>query len=179
MPMLVKVLLSFTLLLGFGDGYAADLCDQKKDSGDGVPAAYYIHECKGMRALNQKDAKAAEFHFRQALSQPLHEAPNYELKVELAEALCLLGRREEARREISEFMCMAAADLGEVQCETKEGRPNPALSPSCYAVCVGYGSGLSSEGRNELLTRRFRAKKVLASCAGPNKSMQPTPFGRR
>jgi hypothetical protein len=150
----------------------ADPCDSKKDSGDGVPAAYYIHECKGKRALARKDAKTAAFHFRQALAVSIFEAPNYRLKVELAQALCLLGERNEAERNIDEFMCMASVDLGESECYTKDGNRNPSLSDACFSVCEGFGSSLNPKGRAAVESHRALAQQVLGICGRPNNTVE-------
>ncbi len=91
---------------------ASPQCDILPASGDGVPAAYYQAECKGKAALQARDYKAAESFFRQALSETIFEAPNYELKAELGLSLCRQAKKAEGRRELREFVCMAEAELG-------------------------------------------------------------------
>lgn len=147
---------------------AAD-CGVAKDRGDGVPVEYHVEECLGNQALAKGNGSLAEKHFRKALAVPIFEAPNYELKVELAEALCLQGRRSAARREVNEFQCMASVELGEMGCPTSS-----SVSASCAAMCEGSGSSLSEAGRTSLRARKLKAQTVLGGCRGPNRSIERT-----
>ena len=160
----------FTLLIG-SIASATD-CASLKDSGDGVPAKYYMQECWGNRALEARNGKLAEEHFRKALAIQLFEAPNYILKVELAESLCLQGRIQDAQRELQEFQCMSRIDLGQTQCPVKQ--VTGVISKACAALCEGTGSGLSATGRSALVARAQRAARVLEKCGAPNQSLHRT-----
>ena len=159
---------TFFALIVMSTSAFADPCDSGKNSVDGVPAAYSMHECKGNRALAQQDAKSAAFHFRKALSVSFVEAPNYFLKVELAKALCLLGERNEAEKTINEFMCMTSVDLDNKKCYTKDGKRNPSISDTCFSICEFFGSTLNAKGRDEVESRRVIAQDILSTCDRPN-----------
>lgn len=162
----MKLLFTLAMILVCSDASAIE-CNSLQDSGDGVPAEYYIHECEGKRALSAGNGKLAEAHFRKALDVEKFEAPNYEPKVDLAEALCMQGRTDEARLQITEFQCMAGVDLSEIKCPLE----TPA-SEECAAMCEGFGSGLSEKGRALLLSEKARAARILANCGRPNTSIE-------
>lgn len=156
------MIIGFCLL--FASFANAEDCQNLKDSGDGIPAAYFQHECEGKKALRAKQYRKAVDEFKAALSSQKYEAPNYELNVELAEALCKLGKKAEAKKIIEEFRCMAAVDLGELECDDQEGNPNPKLSAKCYEELCPMLSGLTIEGRNKLLKRRAKIKEIEKQC---------------
>ena len=139
-------------------------CSKFKDSGDGVPAEYYQHECEGKKALKAKQYRKAVDEFRAALSVQKYEAPNYDLNVELAEALCKFGKKAEAKKIIEEFKCMAAVDLGELECDNQEGNRNPKLSEKCYEEMCPMLSGLTIEGRKKLQQRLTRIEEIEKQC---------------
>lgn len=164
--MLVVLICAIAFIGAFSRATAID-CESLKDSGDGVPAEYFIHECKGKQALLSRNGKVAEEQFRKALAVRILDAPNYELKVELAEALCMQGRTDEARREIADFQCIAGVDLSEIECPVKA-----PTSKQCAAMCDGFGSGLNEKGRKLLLSKKAQARSILASCSRANTSVE-------
>jgi hypothetical protein len=152
------------LCLLCGSLATAQDCQNIKDSGDGIPAAYFRHKCEGEKAVKAKQYDKAVAEFEQAFSIEFHESPNYELNVDLAEALCQLGRKEEANKIIREFNCMAAVDLRELECYDKEGKPNPKLTTKCFDEMCIIALGLTSEGKSNLLKRRERMKQIEIEC---------------
>lgn len=143
-------------------------CQNFKDSGDGIPAAYFRHKCEGEKALKASQYYKAVAEIKQALSIEFHESSNYELNVDLAEALCQLGRKEEAKRIIQEFNCMAAVELLELDCYDEEGKPNSKLTPKCFDEMCVIALGLTSEGKANLLKRRERMRQIENECKGYN-----------
>ncbi|MEW5745782.1 MAG: tetratricopeptide repeat protein [Nitrospirota bacterium] len=139
-------------------------CQNIKDSGDGIPAPYFRHKCEGEKALKAKQYDKAVAEFKQALSIKFHESPNYELNVDLAKTLCKLGRKDEAKRIIREFNCMAAVDLGELECYDKEGKPSSKLTQKCFDEMCIIALGLTPEGKANLLKRRERMKQIEIEC---------------
>lgn len=162
----MKLLFALAMIFKCGSVSAIE-CNSLQSSGDGVPAEYYIQECKGKQALLAGNGKVAEAHFRKALEVQIFEAPNYELKVELAEALCMQGRTDEALYQITEFQCMVGVDLSEIKCPL-----DAPVSKECAAMCEGFGSGLSEKGRALLLSKKEKATRILANCGRPNTSVE-------
>jgi hypothetical protein len=81
--------------------------------------------------------------FLQADRMNLHEAPNYQALVGVAEAWCQLGQAELGLALLQDFRCSLAVERGDLQCyigpETSEGpgHPNPKLTPTCYERMCG------------------------------------------
>ncbi|MBI5212992.1 MAG: tetratricopeptide repeat protein [Nitrospirae bacterium] len=159
----MKYIIGFLFLMLASIVNAQD-CQNFKDSGDGIPAEYFRHECEGNKALKAKQYEKAAYEFKEALSVSIHEAPNYELNVELVEALCKLNKKAEAKKIIREFKCMAAVDLGELECYDKKGKPNTKLTKKCFDQMCIIGLGLTSEGKNNLLKKRAKMKQIEANC---------------
>ena len=124
-------------------------CEKLGPSDDGVPAAYYQAECKGRKALEARDYKAAEANFRKALSETILESPNFELKAELGWSLCRQGKKRAGIKELREFICMAEVELGKRQCwpehPMQRKLPKPT-SPACADICESTMSGLNEKG---------------------------------
>lgn len=137
---------------------------QNFKSADGSPAAYFRHKCEGEKAVRAEQYEKAVAEFEQALSIEFHESPNYELNVDLAEALCKLGKKQEAERIIQEFNCMAAIELGELECYDKDGKPNSKLTPKCFDEMCIIGLGLTAEGEDNLLKRKAKMKQIEKEC---------------
>lgn len=159
----IKYIISILCLLCGSLANAQD-CQDFKDSGDGIPAVYFRHKCEGGKALKAEQYDKAVAEFRQALSIQFHESPNYELNVDLAEALCKLGKKEEAKRIIQEFICMAGVELGEIECYDKEGKPNSKLTAKCFDEMCVIALGLTQEVRTNLMTRKARIKQIEKEC---------------
>jgi hypothetical protein len=146
---------------------ASPQCDQLTASDDGVPAAYYQAACKGTAALRARSYKAAESHFRQALSEVIFEALNFELKAELGWSLCRQGKKTEGRKELGEFICMAEAELGKRQCwpdhPMQRSLPKPS-SQLCAEICDSTMSGLNEGGIKLRETQLRQARSWAKRC---------------
>lgn len=129
----------------------------------GVPAEYYIEECKGLRALEHGQFSEAETHFKKALSVPFFEAPNYELKVELGRALCSQGKTRSGRHELQEFICMAEVDLGRRQCTPEQASLPKPSTRACAEICEAM-SPLSDDGRADHAKKLGEAVTQLKRC---------------
>ena len=90
--------------------------------------------------LKNKKIDSAISLFREALNIPLHEIPNYEPYLYIAEAYCLRGSKREGRLLLSEFDCMLNIDKGKTQCygdKTNNSLPNKALPQACFERMCG------------------------------------------
>lgn len=140
----------------------AENCLEMQDSADGVPAVYYQEKCLAEDAFEKGSYAEAAEHYEKASVVKFFEAPNYELRLEWAESLCLSGKHEEGRKLLESFVLMARADLGEIECP--ENVMEVLGSEHMELACIGYGSSLSYKGRVDLKQRLERADEVVALC---------------
>ena len=141
--------------------YAED-CYKIKNPGYGAPDAFYLHECLGKEALKKGEYETAINNLTAALAQNIHEAPNYELRLELGEAYCKLGKINKGRKELNKFQCMVNADLGKMKCSNNR---EEILKDECmFLACEGSPSSLTSEGREALMKRYKLSEKTLSEC---------------
>lgn len=116
--------------------------------------------------------------FLQADRMNLHEAPNYQALVGVAEAWCQLGQTELGLALIQDFRCGLAVDRGDLLCylgpETSEGpgHPNPELTPTCYErMCSEIYLSYYEDPPEHILARleglSRNADRVEALCAVP------------
>lgn len=141
----------------------AEECSLLQGSGEGVPAIYYQERCRADREFSAGDFDRAVTHYENALSIRLFEAPNYTLRLELADSLCRAGKRKRGRAVLESFASMAKADLGEIECPDKPEAA--ARSEHLHLACGGYGSALTENGRRELRRRLERAESVRTLCS--------------
>ena len=143
---------------------AEDKCAALPGSGDGVPAEYHQEQCFAELAMSHQDWPRAERHLRSALAVPLLDAPNYDLQIELGEVTCHQGRIAEGKALLSEFICLANADLGNIRCETRDNEPP---KDACQDLaCNGTGSVLSADGEKRVKARLAVAVAALEKCDG-------------
>ncbi|MFY0664918.1 MAG: hypothetical protein JXQ97_09830 [Natronospirillum sp.] len=157
---------TFLTLLLLSSSAFADLCMELTGSGDGIPAEYYQQKCEAERYLaNEEYVKAAE-HYGQASAVRMFEAPNYNLRLEWGYSLCLAGQVSEGAAKIESFELMARADLGEFECpKDMEGLRSIIHIEHMELACIGYGSGLTEQGRQNMLARLTLAESYKAACA--------------
>jgi len=110
---------------------------------DGEPDASRLYAEKlreGKKLLEQKRFADAIKRFQQLLQTPLHETPNYEPNLYLAQAYCLSGDKKRGREVLSEFDCMLRIRNGETLCYKQEMPdliPNEAISKACFETMCG------------------------------------------
>ncbi|MGX5200839.1 hypothetical protein [Aliikangiella sp. IMCC44632] len=136
-----------------------------KGSGDGVPASYFQAKCFADDAFSNKDYAEAAKHYEKASSIRFFEAPNYELRLEWSESLCLAGEKEDGKKVLETFFLMAKADLGEFECPEKTEELKKIIQQEHMALaCVGFGSSLSEKGKVELTNKLKRVPEIKAMC---------------
>lgn len=159
-----RILLLFVLLISVKA--MADSCDDLKNSGDGVPAEYYIQECKGNNAFKNKNYMEAAKYFSKASSVNIFEAPNYELRLDWGLSLCLAGQTNEGKELIDSFELMAKADLGYFyfECPDDDDIEQVLGVEHMELACIGTVSALSQEGINVLNKKRLKVTDYLNIC---------------
>ena len=137
-------------------------CSELIDPGFGVSAEFYQEECRAEEAMKYGNYHAAANHYSNALSIQFHEAPNYRLRLPLAKALCLGGKKELGFSNTRRFELMAKADLGELEC------PNDwdvkKSSEHEHLACVGFGSSLNQKGKESLEQQLKQVETIKSVC---------------
>lgn len=147
--------------LGFSATTYAENCYEINNPGYGAPDEYYLHECLGKKALKDGDYEKAIKELTAALAQNIHEAPNYELKLELGEAYCKAGKFKNGKEILKKFQCMVNAEFGKIQCTNKE----KLLTDECmFLACESAASVLSAEGKLALENKYLLSEKILRTC---------------
>lgn len=145
-------------------------CMTLKGSGDGVPANYFQAKCLAEVAFSKNEYTDAATHYEHASSIMFFEAPNYELRLEWSESLCLAGKIEDGKKILDSFVLMAKADLGEFKCPKKTKALKKAMQQEhIILACVGSGSSLSEKGKVKLINKLKRVPEIEAMC----KNAQP------
>lgn len=135
------------LLIAAAFLFTATACAQENpssvSSSEGEPEASRLYAEKlreGKKLLEQKRFADAIQRFQQLLQTPLHETPNYEPNLNLANAYCLSGDKKRGREVLAEFYCMLGVDEGKLLCYKQEMPdliPNEALSKACFETMCG------------------------------------------
>ena len=155
------ILITFVFFLSVAN-VLADECE-KLERTEYIPTEYLQSECRGKKALANKQYKIAIVELEKALSVKLYEAANYQLNIELAQAYCEIGDTEKGKNLISEFICMAKAELMQFDCP--EVYDNPEVSSECASLaCEGSGWVLSEKGKDELHFRIKKAEHIRSKC---------------
>ena len=154
------------LLMSFSSSnLLADDCMKLKGSGDDVPASYFQEKCFADVAFSNKIYSEAAKYYDKASSIRFFEAPNYELRLEWSESLCLAGKKEDGRKIFESFVLMAKADLGEFECPEKTEELKEIIQQEHIALaCVGVGSSLSEKGKVELTNKLKRVPDIEVMC---------------
>lgn len=141
----------------------AGTCTDLTGSGDGVPAIYYQEKCYADIAFDNGEFAVAALHYEKASAVTFHEAPNYRLRLEWAESLCLAGNNERGLEILDSFVLMVKADLGYLKCPDSIEDVPP--SEHMQLACIGYGSILSEEARMELKNDLESVSRIQLLCA--------------
>ena len=163
----LSMLRHFLFLFFLCTSALSDPCSGFKDSGNGVPAIFLQEKCYAKLAFQDGKFALAAKHFEKASSMKILDAPNYSLRLEWGESLCLNGNIARGRELIESFILMARADLGEFSCPTETDALIEAIQEEhMEMICVGYGSSLTNVGKQEVARKLELAKEKLESCSG-------------
>jgi hypothetical protein len=136
-----------------------------REYGDGLTDAYVSFVERGRRYFRDGEFILAEAYFERAAAQPIFEAPNYEVWLELAETKCRLVKTRDALDLLDKFDLVMRVDYGDVHCFAGAqygGDPNPVLPPPIFTMMCSEDFSLLSEGsppenyRREAEQRRLR-----------------------
>ena len=150
------------LILTFSPLIYANECSLLLKSNDGTPALYNQEKCMAQNAFKNKNYTKSSMHFENALAIKFFEAPNYTLRLELAESLCLSGNAKRGLNVLKSFVLMAKTDLGEIKCPD-DAVYDPTLE-HMHLACIGYGSSLSKNKKEKTKKKLERVKVIEAIC---------------
>ena len=141
---------------------------------DGPPAYRALVEA-GDAALEEGDHRTAEAKYRDALSVPIHEVPNYEVYLRLA----LVEQRREnwssCNKILTDFECMLDVEIGRRPCFGEAapgylGARNPEVSEECAQrmcgeIYLSYYENPTDAVKERVESLRRQAQLVRNNCA--------------
>jgi hypothetical protein len=122
-------------------------------------------KCDGLSEVKNKNYTKASVYFLKGLAVDTHEAPNYELKLELGETYCKMGKKKEGAMQINQFLCMNALDLEIASCSKQNINIYcPKMTKRQCLVEADFLGDLSKIDKKTAEQKRLRALKSKKSC---------------